>query len=204
MSEIEQLEEEEQDLQWILSVVQRIYIEEQSNARMYDVLFANEIKKCIPSGFTEQILRHENNAIEPTENVEPTCNISSDDESEDENGSRDGDDGWLLDDEDDLHDQAAEWEAWVQSLGMASTTANDVSGFGVPPASTLPNISAGLVQKKKHSNTGGDQGILDEFNAGGSESGLEPARGGVEVRTTDRGLSMPPANRISNISAGLV
>ena len=56
-------------------MVKRSYIEEQSNARMYDVLFANEIRKCIPSGFSKQILRHEKNSIQPTENVESPCNI---------------------------------------------------------------------------------------------------------------------------------
>ena len=67
----------------------------------YDVLFADEIKKCIPNGLTEKTLRHEKDAIQPTDNVEPTCNISSD-KSEDENGSRDGDDSWLVTYEDDL------------------------------------------------------------------------------------------------------
>lgn len=43
MSELAQLEEEEQDLEWMLGVVQRSYIEEQSNIRMYDVLFADEL-----------------------------------------------------------------------------------------------------------------------------------------------------------------
>ena len=130
VSELAQLGEEEQDLEWILGVVQRSYIEEQSNARMYDVLFADGIRKCIPSGFTEQILRHEKNAIQPTNNVEPTSNISSDDESEDEDGSRDGDDSWPVTCDDDLHDQAAEWEDWAQSLEAANTKANGQQGIG--------------------------------------------------------------------------
>jgi hypothetical protein len=83
---------------------------------MYDVLFADGITKCFPSGFTEKVLRHEKNSIEPTKNTEPTCNTSSDDESEDEDGSRDGDDSWPVESEDDLEEQASEWEAWVQRL----------------------------------------------------------------------------------------
>jgi hypothetical protein len=129
VSESVQLGEEEQDLEWILGVVQRSYIEEQSNTRMYDVLFADGNRKCIPSGFTEQILRHEKNAIQPTNNVEPTCNISSDDESEDDDGSRDGDDSWPVTYENDLHDETAEWEAWAQSLGAANTKADCQGGI---------------------------------------------------------------------------
>jgi hypothetical protein len=107
VSELEQLEVEEQNLDWILGMVQRSYIEEQSNAKMYDVLFADGIRNCIPSVFTEPILRHEKNSIQFTENVKPTCNISSDNESEDEDGSRDGDDSWPVESQDD-HEQATE------------------------------------------------------------------------------------------------
>ena len=97
-------------------MVQRSYIEEQSNARMHDVLFAHGIRNYIPSGFTEHILRHDKNSIQPTENVEPMCNIISDDELEDEDGNRDGDDSWLVETEDDLHEQVTEWEAWAQGV----------------------------------------------------------------------------------------
>jgi hypothetical protein len=116
VNELEQLQEEEQELDWMLGVVQRSYIDEQSNARMYDVLFADGIRKCIPSGFTEQILRHEKNSIEPTKNTEPACNTSSDDESEDEDVIGYGDDSWPVESEDDLQEQASEWEAWTQRL----------------------------------------------------------------------------------------
>ena len=75
LSELEQSIEEEQDLEWILGVVQKSYIEEQSNARMYEVLFANGVRKCIPSGFTEHILRHESHSTQPLDFNEPMCNI---------------------------------------------------------------------------------------------------------------------------------
>ena len=78
------------------------YIEEQSNARMYDVLF-DGIRKCIPSGFMEQILRHEKYSIQPTKYYPPMCNISSDDELEDDDGSGDGNDSWPIESQDDLH-----------------------------------------------------------------------------------------------------
>ena len=45
-------------------------IEEQSNARMYDILFANGNSKCTPSGYTKQILINKKIAIQPTNNVE--------------------------------------------------------------------------------------------------------------------------------------
>jgi hypothetical protein len=116
VSELEQSQGGEQDLDWMLGVVQRSYIDLQSNARMYDVLFADGNSKCIPSGFTEHILRHENNSIQPTKNVEATCNISSDDESEDEEGIRDGDDCWPCESPDDIHEQATEWAGWAERL----------------------------------------------------------------------------------------
>jgi hypothetical protein len=75
VSRLEHSEEEVQNFEWILGVVQMSYIEEQSNARMYDVLFADEIRKCIPSGFTKQILRHEKCTTQHTKNIEPMCNI---------------------------------------------------------------------------------------------------------------------------------
>ena len=58
VSELDQSKEGEQDSDWVLGVVQRSYIEEQSSARMYDVLFDDGIRKCIPSGFTEQLHMH--------------------------------------------------------------------------------------------------------------------------------------------------
>jgi hypothetical protein len=97
VDELEQLQEEEQKLDWMLGVAQRSYIDEQSNVAMYDVLFADRIRKCIPSGFTEKILRHEENLLEPTKKFEPAYNTSSNDDSEDEDGSRDGDDSWTTD-----------------------------------------------------------------------------------------------------------
>lgn len=83
---------------------------------IHDVLFADRIRKYILSRFTEQILRHEKISIQSTENVKPPCNISNDDESKDEDGSRDGDDNWPIESQDDLHEQAPEWEAWAQGL----------------------------------------------------------------------------------------
>lgn len=83
---------------------------------MYDVLFIDGIIKCIPSGFMEQILRHEKYSIQPTKNYPPTCNISSDDESEDDDSNRDENDSWHIESQDDLHEQATEWEVWEQVL----------------------------------------------------------------------------------------
>ena len=108
VSELELVVEEEQDNEWVLGVVQRSYIEEHSHVRMYDVLFANGMRKCIPSGYTEQIPRHEKDATQHTKIDEPMCNISSDDDSEDEDGCRDGDDSWQIAHGDDLHEQAQE------------------------------------------------------------------------------------------------
>jgi hypothetical protein len=116
VDDLEQMQEGEQELDWMLGVVQRSYIDEQSNVAMYDVLFADGIRKCIPSGFTEHILRHEEKSLEPTKNFEAACNTSSDDDSEDEEGSRDGDDSWPVDSDNDLQDQVSEWEAWAQSI----------------------------------------------------------------------------------------
>ena len=111
VSELDQSNEGEQDLDWVLGMVQRSYIEEHSSARMYDVLFDDGIRKCIPSGFTQQLHMHAKESTQPTKNYEPTCNISSDDESKDEDGSRDGDDSWPVESEDDLQEQSAEWES---------------------------------------------------------------------------------------------
>ena len=126
VSELEHVVEEEQDNEWILGVVQRSYIEEQYHVSMYDVLFADGMIKCIPSGYTEQILRHEKDAIQPTKIDEPMCNISSDDDSEDEDGCKDGDDNWHKAHGDDLHDQAAEWKAWEESIEEAKMGADGV------------------------------------------------------------------------------
>ena len=143
VSGVEQLEEKEQDFEWILGLVQKSYIEEQSNVRMYDVLFADGNRKCIPSGFTEQILRHEEDAIQETNIVEPTCNSSSDNDSEDEDGVRDGEDSWPDTYEDDLAEQATEWEALAHSLGFdvgsASVLAVPAAGSALSdPQSSMP------------------------------------------------------------------
>jgi hypothetical protein len=61
-------------------------------------------------------LKHEENSLGPTKNFEPACNTSSDDDSEDEDGSRDGDDSWPVDSKDDLQEQASEYKAWTQRL----------------------------------------------------------------------------------------
>jgi hypothetical protein len=116
VNDLEPSQKDEQDLDWMLGVVQRSYIDLQSNVSMYDVLFADGTSKCIPSGFTEHILRHENNSIQPMKNVEATCNISSDDESEDEEGIRDGEDCWSCESPDDIHEQASEWAGWAERL----------------------------------------------------------------------------------------
>jgi len=42
-------------------------------------------------------LKHEENSLGPTKNFEPACNTSSDDDSEDEEDSRDGDNSWTTD-----------------------------------------------------------------------------------------------------------
>jgi len=39
--------------------VQQNYIENQSNVRMFEVIFANGVTKYIPSRFPKQILKHE-------------------------------------------------------------------------------------------------------------------------------------------------
>ena len=116
VSELDQSKEGDQDLDWILGVVQMSYIEEHSSARMYDVLFDDGIRKCIPSGFTEQLHMHANESLQPKQNFEPTCNISSDNESEDEDGSRDGDESWPVESEDDIEEQSYEWDSWAQTL----------------------------------------------------------------------------------------
>jgi hypothetical protein len=124
---------------------------------MYDILFADGNIKCIPSGFTEHILRHEIETIQPTNIVEPTCNISSDDDSEDEDGVRDGEDSWP-DTQDDLAEQAAEWEAWAHSLAGAGAVpglesiacGNDgvsTSAMANVPAGVAQQFSAGVIQK---------------------------------------------------------
>ena len=158
VSGVEQLEEKEQDFEWVLGLVQKSYIEEQSNVRMYDVLFDDGNTKCIPSGFTEHILRHEKDAIQPTNIVEPTCNISSDDDSEDEDGVRDGDDSWPDTHEDDLAEQAAEWEAWAHSLAGAAAVPGleSTSVMAILPAGATRQLSVGVNQKMP---SGREEGI---------------------------------------------
>jgi len=57
VNEVEQSIDEEEELDWIIGVVLKSYIEEQSNTRMYEVFLANGVTKCIPSGFTKHILK---------------------------------------------------------------------------------------------------------------------------------------------------
>ena len=46
----------------------------------------------------------------------------------------------------------------------------------------------------------GGRGILDEFPAGSSESGLQPANGAVDLRKAHRGLAVHPACRLPHTS----
>ena len=154
VSELELMVGEEQHNEWVLGMVHRSYIEEHSHVRMYDVLFANGMRKCIPSGYTEQIPRHEKDATQHTKIDEPMCNISSDDDSEDEDGCRDGDDSWQIAHGDDLHEQAQEWEAWEQSNEMAKMGAAGVLGptstsYGKGARSPRGALPAGRAVERK-------------------------------------------------------
>jgi hypothetical protein len=82
---------------------------------------------------------------------------------EDEDGSRDGDDNWLVTNENDIYDQVAEWKAWAQSLEEAKMKTTCVSGLGstanandthsagrvstVLPAGGAEQVSVGVIEK---------------------------------------------------------